>query len=838
MRAFLSHSSKDKGFVEMVTEELRPGSFELDSDTFDAGLLNSQAILAALKRCQIFCLFLSGNSISSSYVDFETLFGMELFASGEISRIIVFCLDQEAYVAASENAKYFYMIRKSLTPGATARLIQGYMISRTGAATYATRPFVGRESELQELERQVTDYGRPLSKAIFISGNIGSGRRTLARKFYDNQFAHVGKVFPIVHIDEFFGLEEIYRGLMGVLRPHVSVRELTTTVQAFEIASPIEKSRLIAQLINSLLPDSEAIVLFDKGGVLAGSGSLSPEMNGVIGFLDAKPHPPVIIVSTRMIPQKLRRQENDLSYLSLRTLSREASQRLILTLLRGRDVKASDEVLSELVNLGDGHPYNIYRLIDEVIEHGLEPFLANPSDFLEWKHRQSSEYLDKVNLTSCEVQVLAILQLIPELDFTALVEALQMKADNASIALAQLMELHIVEPVADRFLISPALRIAVERDRRITVPKSQTRTAIQHLAQSLSIRIEDGGAPIALIDAAILSELESGRIQSNVAAAFLLPSHNVRMAKRHYDDNSWSRSMWFAKEALKARERISSRAFVAASRYLCLSAARLGDAEAFNEGIRPLTAAARDDWEKSNVAFLEGFNLRLKGSFPTAEDQFRRSHALDPGNISAAREIAAICLARENFDEAETFARQAYNYAPRNPFIIDILLAVLIRKFNRNQPRLSEINELFDRLEKVGDEGARSFFATRKAEFEHLWGNNRTALQLIQDAIRKTPRIFELQRLYAEILLKDGNTAKAHEVVEGMREIVDARDPNERRTNYRDYLNTRAHYLTEVGLYKDAKEIFDDQNTFSEVEKAEAVRGIEIAQAFRQNTRG
>lgn len=39
MRVFLSHSSKDKGFVERVSDLLKPGTFELDSATFDAGLL-------------------------------------------------------------------------------------------------------------------------------------------------------------------------------------------------------------------------------------------------------------------------------------------------------------------------------------------------------------------------------------------------------------------------------------------------------------------------------------------------------------------------------------------------------------------------------------------------------------------------------------------------------------------------------------------------------------------------------------------------------------------------------------------------------------------------------
>jgi TIR domain len=83
MKAFLSHSSKDKGFVEGVAGLLRPGTYEIDSLTFDKGAINSQAILTALNRSDLFCLFLSSASASSAYVDFETLLGLEFFASGK-----------------------------------------------------------------------------------------------------------------------------------------------------------------------------------------------------------------------------------------------------------------------------------------------------------------------------------------------------------------------------------------------------------------------------------------------------------------------------------------------------------------------------------------------------------------------------------------------------------------------------------------------------------------------------------------------------------------------------------------------------------------------------------
>lgn len=44
MKAFLSHSSRDKGVVTEVWNELGPANAELDSETFDHGLVNVTAI--------------------------------------------------------------------------------------------------------------------------------------------------------------------------------------------------------------------------------------------------------------------------------------------------------------------------------------------------------------------------------------------------------------------------------------------------------------------------------------------------------------------------------------------------------------------------------------------------------------------------------------------------------------------------------------------------------------------------------------------------------------------------------------------------------------------------
>jgi hypothetical protein len=176
---------------------------------------------------------------------------------------------------------------------------------------------------------------------------------------------------------------------------------------------------------------------------------------------------------------------------------------------------------------------------------------------------------------------------------------------------------------------------------------------------------------------------------------------------------------------------------------------------------------------------------------------------------------------------------QAHTHAHSNPYLIDILISVLVRKYGRSAKHMSEIQELFDALESVGEETGRSFFTTRKAEFEHLWGNNKEALDLINRAVRKTPNIFDTQRLKAEILLKDGNKTHAGEVINRMREIVNARDPRERKSNYRGFLVTESHYLQEIGQFEEAKQIYQDESVFTESERVTAMREIEITQSYR-----
>lgn len=835
MKVFLSHSSKDKGYVEAVADYLRPGTYELDSLTFDSGLINAEAIIESLKRCDLFCLFLSANSIESGYVNFETVVSIDMYAKGLVRRILIICLDDDSFERASDNVKLFNAIRKNVKPDSAARLIQGALVTASKENINSSRPFVGRLQDLQILEDRLVDLSKNTVKAIYISGNIGSGRRTIARKFYENHFPKVGKIFPNVEVSEFSGLHELHRLLVYTLRPAIRSRKLQQIVVAFEQASIDEKRRQISELVNSLLTVNEAAMFIDQGGILTDSGELNPEIDKVITLLNDRPHPPAIFISPRMIPSRRRRVQDDIAYLALQSMPRQDSKRLISSLLRSIDLAPSNDDVEQLVDVADGHPYNIYRMVEEIREKGVAIFLNTIDRFINWKHRQSSEYLYRVKLDELEVKILAVLNLLPELDFEAFDSVLSESAEDIAEALGRLIDNHIIYSSEDRFAVSPALRVAIERDGRIFLPDEERKRIIQSLAQSLSVRIEDGSAPVVLVDAAVLSSLESNADLTTIAAAFLLPSHCVQLAKRHYDRRNWTESIRYSEKALDGASRLSSNGFVAACRYLCLAGTRIGDDGIFREGIGKLESEAKDDWAKSNVNFLRGFNSRFDGRLPDAEQFFRSAYELSPGNVSAARELAAICLARDELDDAEIFAREAYTQAGSNPFVLDILVSVLIRKYGSNANSNMEISDLLDKLEKADEESGRSFYNTRKAELEHYWGDNREAQRLIEAAIRKTPTLFEPRRIYAEVLLKSGSITKLAEELSVLAGMVFSNNPNDRRANYRHYLKLKSSYLVEIGKYGEAKSQYMNKNgVFTESEIQDELKNIDIVEAYRR----
>jgi hypothetical protein len=77
--------------------------------------------------------------------------------------------------------------------------------------------------------------------------------------------------------------------------------------------------------------------------------------------------------------------------LALKSLKREDTEKLLGKLLKDQGISIDDESFKTLVGLSDSHPFNVYRMMEEISDRGVAAFIASPKDYIDWKHRQSSD---------------------------------------------------------------------------------------------------------------------------------------------------------------------------------------------------------------------------------------------------------------------------------------------------------------------------------------------------------------------------------------------------------------------------------------------------------------
>jgi hypothetical protein len=334
MRAFLSHSSRDKPLVETVASRLGGANIELDSLTFEHGLPNAQAIQEALKRSSLFVLFLSTDALASSFVEYEQRLSEDLVARGVIDKIVVLCLGSEAFDAVGDNLKRYNIVRKISSAQAIARLIQHHLIIAIRKTGERDRPFVGRQQSLNEAKNQLIDPVRELTQSVFVSGNAGIGRRTFARKLYADVFPYVGTVLPEIHIDSIDGFDEIHRKVVEVHTPIMSRSALASLLGEFSSLPNERKAAQIASMIGQIVSDREAIFIIDRGGLLDDFGKLSEPFQEIHRQLPTFPHPGIIFIAERMLPKTYRESMRSSIFCALPSLSIEESRQLIALILR------------------------------------------------------------------------------------------------------------------------------------------------------------------------------------------------------------------------------------------------------------------------------------------------------------------------------------------------------------------------------------------------------------------------------------------------------------------------------------------------------------------------
>jgi hypothetical protein len=239
MKAFLSHSSKDKYFVGEVAKSLGNLQIEYDEYTFEY-VLNTEAIRRALARSDLFVLFLSENSVNSSFVKEEIRATLEARAKGQIKQVLIFAIDNTSYRSLPGWLREINMVQHLGNAKACARKIQATLISLETAHTGQAETYLGREEDEKGLRRALAAAPGIAPVALHIVGHFGIGRKTFLQQTLSKLYPRDYEVFVEVPLQAFEGPEELYRRLYD-LHYVSSLEEKTNDFASFATLPPSEK---------------------------------------------------------------------------------------------------------------------------------------------------------------------------------------------------------------------------------------------------------------------------------------------------------------------------------------------------------------------------------------------------------------------------------------------------------------------------------------------------------------------------------------------------------------------------------------------------------------------
>jgi post-segregation antitoxin (ccd killing protein) len=672
VKAFLSHSSKDKAFVRSVADLLGLSRCEYDEYTFEF-TLNAEAIRRALKRCNLFVFFLSENSIRSDFVTEELRAALEARASGLIRKVLIFSRDLTSYKLLPEWMREINVAYHIANKNSISRKIEAALIALEAESHERATVHIPRDVDETDLRRALSAAPGIAPIAIHAVGHYGIGRRTFLRKTLSGLYPRSIGAFIEIPLYRYEGAEEFYRRLY---EQHVvsSLEEAVRNFEQFGAMSIEEQVEKLADLLVELRNLGDLVIVDDQGGAYDEEGDYKPFLRLLIEKLVGSSRPELGFAQTRMMPVVYRMASPHSYHRFITRFSDEQIKDLLSFTLKDAGIDFSDVQLNAITQLLDGHPFNVKFAVRAIQSYGINLFIADPRDLIEWKIKRAEDFLKLIEFNETETDLIAATAEYRYLPLELLRTILKKDLEEIATALRRLEDHCCIERRDHYYQVSAPIREAVRRDRRFEKKDHWKKEVAEAISAAIAEYKNEEQMPITLLESASAARFRGAAVPAFVSN-LILPSHLLMIARDCYDRRKWADCLDFCDQALAMRNRLTTDGQVEALRLSGLSTIRLGrDVSAIVRSLEAYTTRSA----KRNRLFIEGFGLRNRHRLDEAEMKFLEAYALSTNNVHINRELAALYCKQGRYNEAEGYARAAYRQFPTNVYLIDIMAETLL----------------------------------------------------------------------------------------------------------------------------------------------------------------
>lgn len=746
VRAFLSHSSKDKGYVRMVAKALGKENVVYDEWSFESGSKTIEEIYQWIDASGVFVFFISNSSLESSWVKDELTQAEQKIKSEQLRCFIPIVIDKEVKYFDKRIPSWIrenYNLKYTPKPSKSASIIRRSQIQMSWDASPIQKEldgvFVGREGLLKEINSRLYSYDQAVPRCVIASGLKSMGRSKLLR----HSLRSYGVVrpeyqFPSIVLSPNNSIEDLivlvydlgYSSL-----PSSSVRNLIET-------SMSDKIELLIGLLTELNQSKEILMVEDNYVLVSQSGRMS---KWFVDVLDGIQKDAGVILCVRSL-SRLRDPnvvKNDtIFHVSVPELEKIEREGLFKKMLEIRGVV--DELTRDnfflIARQFKGFPEQIFYTVELLLTQGIQAVVEHPHLIVEYNTEKVSSLIKSYETDEMRVQVLVVLSGYSFISSEMLKVILGSDYLKASPILEELVASAFVEYVGvlkEYFRLNDVIRDYIQRSsfQLRSIYKDNLRS---YVVEKMKRSNEKGGEE-SYGDASdyMISIQEALKNGLDIQVGMLIPTHFIMAMKDLYDERKYNMVVTLADRLLVNSASLDLKVKRDVRYRLCLSLARLRNEQRFFKELHPKENS--DKLDDVSYNFLLGFYYRLAGSLDHAWKRFSDVLKYSPNHSKAKREMVQICILQEDYERGCDMAKEAYENDKTNPYNIQGYFVCLLRSPDKTG-RESILPFLLTELESNKNVKANLMYILSSAQYRYfVEGKVENSITEVQRAVRLYP---------------------------------------------------------------------------------------------------
>lgn len=438
MKAFLSHSSRDKEIVHAVARELGRQFCVLDEQSFETGEDFKASIERAFDESSVFVLFASQNSLDSLWVKFETEEAWYRKLRNVLTESIVYLIDSAVEPRMLPEWLQRALFRRQIVAKAIARDIRHHLDELLREKQHVH--FVGRSHKVEELEQSLTPIdGSEPPHAVFISGLPGIGRRSLIRRTSPS-ILNLRK-FIEIRVGESDSINDICISVADRAEPYSTISGLKRMVQNIRKLSDAESLNRTLDNLRSLVEAGELPIFLDEGGLLDSEGYIREPINGILKEITPNDDAYVFFVSDRRPSDSI---AVSIPVVQLSPLQTNETKRLISLLARETGLIMSPEQVGELTEYIAGYPPSAYFAIQQAKDYGVDLLIQDKTRLVEFQTSVFLKHLSTLTLDSDQKDILCLLASYSPLPLQVIAKFFPIELEKLTDVIVRLIDLALV----------------------------------------------------------------------------------------------------------------------------------------------------------------------------------------------------------------------------------------------------------------------------------------------------------------------------------------------------------------------------------------------------------